>query len=386
MLDAPLGYIEISPWAKKIIDTKLFQRLGYVKQLTSAQYVFPGAQHTRKSHSIGAMHIAGKYIRSILSSPKTVLNLTNEEKESMIRHVEFAALLHDIAHGSFAHSYDSTIYSKIYPDEEKGHDIHRHTFLPYFTKLFPENYFSSERISDIWNNKVKYLSAIISGVCGADRGDFLKRDSYFCGINYGTLDMDRIIANSFFDFDSEKNIVLVYDSKLVPSILQGLSSRLYLYSEIYLHKNVIAASILIELMILEASKVFDYVSRTKDIEQFIYMNDGSVFHEILFSTNSDLSLGKEYAKALYERRLPKMISEEKKDYHGGKIVSGITLLDNNHVRWISRILSKDFINEFEESEIHISKNGKLYPFREYACLAHLEISDESYYYERIYVI
>jgi HD superfamily phosphohydrolase len=388
MLDAVHGYIHIPDWAKKIIDTPLFQRLNFVKQLTSAHYVFPGAVHTRKSHSIGAMHIGGKYIKSILSSPRTGLQLTEEEKEHMIRHVMFAALLHDIAHLFYSHSGDATVYSKMYR-EHKGHDVHRHTLLPFFEKLFPVNYFDIEYISDIWNGKIPYLSALISGVCGSDRGDFLKRDSYFCGINYGIFDMDRIITNSYFDINGKGEIVLVYDSKIVPSILQGLSSRLYLYSEIYLHKNVISASILIELMISEAGKVFDYVERTKDIDQFIYMNDGSAFHEILFSTDPRLSLAREYAKALYERRLPKMISEERKIFRNDlceNVISGIVLLDEKHVKWTSRVLSKDFVSEFEESHIHISKNNQLYPFADYAAQFHLENSKESYYFERIYQI
>ncbi len=383
MLDAVHGYIEIEEWAKKIIDSNLFQRLAHIRQLTSAQYVFPGAQHTRKIHSIGAMHIASKYIRSILNSKKTTLNLSNFEKEEMTMHVELSALLHDIGHGMFSHSFDSTIYSQMYPDVHKGHDVHRHILLPYFKKYID---FDEEKVKDIWDNKVKHLSAIINGPVSCDRGDFLKRDSYFCGINYGIFDMDRIIANTWFDKNEKGDIVLVYDSKIVPSIIQGLSSRLYLYSEIYLHKNVIAASILIELMILEASKVFDYVSRTKDIEEFIYMNDGSVFHEILSSRGPSLQEARRYAKLLYERKLPKMISEEKKIYKGQKLTFGITMLDSTHVKWISRVLTRNFTEEFEDSNIHISKDGRLYSFSDYINLSHIEISDESYYYERIYLI
>jgi len=377
MLDAVHGYIHISDWAKNIIDLPIFQRLGYIRQLTSAQYVFPGAQHTRKAHSIGAMHIASKYIN-------TILNKSNiEEKEKIIMHVELAALLHDIAHGSFSHSFDSTIYSQIYPNVEKGHDVHRHKLLPHFSEHIS---FDKDMISDIWNGKLKHLSALINGPVSCDRGDFLKRDSYFCGINYGIFDMDRIIANSWFGKNKKGEDVLVYDSKIVPSIIQGLTSRLYLYSEIYLHKNVIAASILIELMILEASKFFNYVERTQNIEEFIYLNDGSIFHEILDSKDERLTTAKKYAKSLYERKLPKMISEERKIYKGERLSFGITLLDEKHVKWISRVLSKDFISEFEEDDIHISKNSTLYTFREYASLANLEISTESYYYERIYVL
>ena len=384
MLDAVHGYISISEEMKKIIDTGLFQRLGFVTQLTSAQYVFCGAMHTRKSHSIGAMHIAGKYVRQILDNKKTDISLTSEEKSKMIFHVELAALLHDIGHGMYSHSFDSTIYSQIYPGVEKGHDVHRHVLLPYFKQYLD---FDEQFVKNLWNSKIPHLSALINGPVSCDRGDFLKRDSYFCGINYGVFDMDRIIANSYFGKVNDE-AVLVYDSKIVPSIIQGLSSRLYLYSEIYLHKNVIAAAILIELMILEANKVFDYVERTKNIETITYMNDGSVFQEILGSGDERLFLAKIYATRLYERKLPKMLSETRKMWKDGdeELKFGISELADGQVKWVSRILSKDFEKEFSDSNIYIDKDDKLYSFHDYSFLMGIEISKECYYYERIYLL
>ncbi len=310
------------------------------------------------------MHLANKYITSILSHPK---NKITEEKTSL----ELAALLHDIAHGPYSHAFDSTVYSEIY-DSHKGHDIHRLKILNCFD-------LNREEIKKIWKNEKSHLSAVISGPLSVDRMDFTLRDSFYTGVNYGIFDIGRIVNNCWFDYVNDK-AVLVYDSKIVKSALQGLSSRLYMYEEIYLHKKVVAASILIECMILKSFKHLKLVEKVEDIDKFIYLNDESLFNEILFSNEEELKDAKYYAKLLYERKLPKLISEKR--IVGEKNTPGIQFLENSEIKWTSRILTKDFVSEFEKFDIHISKNDKLYRFKDYIT----DISKESYYFERIYKI
>jgi HD superfamily phosphohydrolase len=374
MLDTVHGYFKIDKKFIEIIDSPLFQRLGYIRQLTSVQYIFSGARHTRKEHSIGAMHITNKYIKAINSHPKNKLQYNEDE-------LEISALLHDVAHGPYSHSFDSTVYSCLY-NKHKGHDVHRHILLDYFKYFLPQN-INLEKIKDIWNNKLQHLSAIISGPLSVDRMDFTIRDSYYTGVNYGIFDIDRIVNNCWFDFNDKNEIVLVYDSKIVKSAIQGLNSRLYMYEEIYLNRNVVAASLLIECMILKACKVLNLVERVKNIDSFIYLNDESLFNEILFSTSEELKESRKYAKLLYERKLPKMLSE-KRFILKNDIKSGIEILENNKIKWTSRVLTKNFISEFEKYNIHIFNEEKLYTFKNYISNENLEISNESYYFERIY--
>lgn len=400
MLDPIHGFISVDELEKKIIDTPLFQRLGYIKQLTSAYHIFPGGQHTRKSHSIGAMHLSKKYIKAILNNPRTCSMLrTAANKDEIISYVSVAALLHDVAHGPFSHSFDSTVYAQIY-GAGKGHDIHRFKLVDtYFKncKNIPE-YFDWNKVKDIWKGGKdaetffgkeygNVLKVIISGPCSVDRGDFLKRDSYFCGINYGVIDMDRIMDNCWIDRIDEK-LVFVYDSKVVKSMIQGLVSRLYLYEEIYLNKHVIAMSILIELMILEANSKYNYANRVNNIEEFIYLNDDSIFYEILWSKDPSLESARKYARMIYERKVPKLESEEvltvNKDIHHKE---GIQILERGgnvtKVMWTSRGLSKDFVSEFEKYNIHISHNNKFLSFREYY---NSDDNPREYYFQRVYVL
>src|SRR5579863_5835904 len=109
--DSVHGQIECSDEEKVIIDTPLFQRLRYVTQLAGSELVFPSCNHTRFSHCLGAMHIAGKYAEHLFNNE---LN-----KKYLISLTRIAALLHDIGHGNFSHAFDEIIYSKIYPGVEK---------------------------------------------------------------------------------------------------------------------------------------------------------------------------------------------------------------------------------------------------------------------------
>ena len=432
MLDCVHGWVDIDPFYLRIIDTPLFQRLGYVRQLTSAQYVFTGANHTRKEHSIGVMHICNKYIKSILDSSNTDIGyISKEVKSFMIKLVSISGLLHDICHGSFSHAWDSAVYSSIYPNTHKGHDKHRHMVLDYFKDIIStvenlndhdggensgenlndhdggENNKITEGIFDeiknIWNNVVNPLSAIVQGPLGADRLDFIKRDSFYTGVKYGTFDIDRIVNNAWFEKININNIstnnflnteqtckiVLVYSAKIIKSALQGLSSRLYMYEEIYLNKTVIAASILIELMIINSAEVLNYKERTKNLDWFVYLNDYSVFNEILLSTDDDLIEARGYADRLYKRKLPKMVSEKKVVINSDTTIDispGIKVLTNGNIKWTSRVLSKDVVQNFEKYDIHIRTKDGLYTFREYCDKEHIPVSKEKYYFERIYCL
>jgi len=376
MLDPVHGYFEIDKIYTDVIDTTLFQRLGYIRQLTGAQYVFTGARHTRKEHSIGAMYIAEKYINSINKHSKNNLEITNELEKNL----KLAALLHDVGHTAYSHAFDDTIYSKIYKTH-KGHDKHRHFLIDFF--VLPEN-IDPNKIKDIWNGKIKYLSCIINGPLSVDRMDFTLRDSYYTGVKYGIFDINRIVNNCWIEYINLEP-VFVYDWKIVKSAIQGLNSRLYMYEEIYLNRNVIAAGIIIECMILEADKIINLVERVQNINSFTYLNDESLFNEILFSTSEELKEARKYAKLLYERKLPKMITEKKIILKNDEdIDTKTTILENGDIKWKSRILSKNFTEEFEKYNIHISKNDKLYTFKDYVSMVSLDISEESYFFERIY--
>ncbi len=362
MQDPVHGFIPIDSELYPIIDSAIFQRLDHVRQLSAAQYVFPGAHHTRKQHCLGAMHLANLYSQSLFGKNNKILAM--------------AALLHDIGHGSYSHSWDSTVYSQIYENCEKGHDKHRYKIVK---KLFPH---IADDIIAIWQGKDMVLSAIISGPLSVDRFDFIRRDIFFTGTShFGYLDYDRIIRNASVYKKNNGTDVLCYDEKIIPDIIQGLTTRLYMYVNVYLHKTVIAAGVLIEAAIKTSLIQCNWIERTVNLEKFIYLNDG-IINEILQSDNPELSDSKYYADRLYRRELPKMVSETI-SHNLANHQAGITIKDDQ-ITWVSRILSNDFCKEFSKFDIHIETNDGCVPFKEYWDEHYPDHKLENYYIVRTY--
>jgi len=199
--DPILGYIKIYEHEKQIIDTPIFQRLRRIKQNTGVHYAYPCATHTRFSHSLGVMHIAGLFTEHLLEQIPRVRENTKKKYYYLMR---LWGLTHDIGHGPFSHSFDDIVLKPIHKtDHEKlGAKILRE--CSYFPKCVkPENNIEinlgeiaslfevkaaeewplNKRIgsSDV-NERVLYY--VCRGAYSADIMDFLLRDSYFTGAGY----------------------------------------------------------------------------------------------------------------------------------------------------------------------------------------------------------
>lgn len=278
-----------------IVKSPYMQRLNNIKQLANAYYVYPGGVHTRFNHSIGVMHLADKYAKHLFPG-----------RDETITILRVAALLHDVCHGVGSHSYDNTVYKHIYPQTEKGHDKHRIALIRSVLKETVEAYgIDVEDVIKVWTGENMLLHDILQGELGADRMDFISRDSYFCGTKHlGTIAVDRIISNSVI-LDGK----LHYKVKIVDDIVHALTSRFYMYKHVYYHKTSIATSLLFENILRECIKPLNLVERTKDFKQFVFINDQTFFGELLSSKDVKEKTKKDCRK-LIQRKLPKMIWEK----------------------------------------------------------------------------
>ncbi|RUQ85128.1 HD domain-containing protein [Legionella septentrionalis] len=168
---------------KYFIDLPIFQRLKRIKQLGCADMIFPGAVHTRFSHSLGACYIA-KLICDKLNIP---------QEDRLI--IMIAALLHDIGHGPFSHAFET-----IYSDFGEAKISHDKQWTPKFIRNISENlggknsnlmHLVLQIFSDDNND---YYKPLISSQLDVDRLDYLLRDSHFCGVPYGSVDLQWIIS------------------------------------------------------------------------------------------------------------------------------------------------------------------------------------------------
>ncbi|AEX85674.1 HD superfamily phosphohydrolase [Marinitoga piezophila KA3] len=302
-------YSEIFLYPLEIViaDTPLVQRLRYLSQLAGAEYVYPSATHTRFSHSLGVMHIAGLYANKLF-----------EDNHQKIRIIRLAGLVHDLGHGPYSHQFDDVIYKRMGLDD--GHDEYRKKILN--TKLIEQAYNVYKKLNDSRTKKdfLKDLSLtvkreisdnekeikealkevmnminelfeaenrggspefnIVQGPLGADRLDFVLRDSYYAGTrDFGTGDLDRIIRNASIKTSNGKE-KLCYNIKIIDNIYTVLFARFMMYKNVYFHKTSRAADQMIQEILRLADDILDIKSRVEDLDKFVSLTDQRIINEI----------------------------------------------------------------------------------------------------------
>src|SRR5215813_10741845 len=171
--DAVHGDIEIGPLEVELMDTPEFQRLRGIKQLGTAYLVFPSAVHTRFEHSLGTSWMAHK----ILDSVRRTQSITADD-EAPIR---VAALLHDITHIPFGHTLEDErrVLPRHDKDEERVEYFLRQSIVG---RILKREGIQDEVIGAIRGDD-SFRSDIIGGAISADLLDYLRRDTYFCGLS-----------------------------------------------------------------------------------------------------------------------------------------------------------------------------------------------------------
>lgn len=221
--DPVYGFITIpSELVFDIISHPWFQRLRHIKQLGLTDFVYPGAQHTRFQHALGAMHLMKQALDTLRSKG---VEISDDEHEAAI----IAVLLHDIGHGPLSHTLEHTLLHSI-----------KHESLSYLfmQRLNKELNGSLNVALKIFQNtyKRKFFHQLVSSQLDIDRLDYLKRDCFFAGVMEGTIGVDRIISMLTVHNDQ-----LVVEEKGILSIENFLNARRLMYWQVYLHKTTVSA-------------------------------------------------------------------------------------------------------------------------------------------------
>ena len=235
---------------------RLFQRLSRIKQLGMASVVYPGAQHTRFQHSLGAFHLMSE---AILSLQQKGIFIFDSEAEAL----KAAILLHDVGHGPFSHVLEHTLISGISHEqislmmmEEMNREMQGRLTLA--IKIFKDDY------------PKRFLHQLISSQLDMDRLDYLRRDSFFTGVTEGNIGSARIIKML--------NVVddrLVVEQKGIYSIENYLTSRRLMYWQVYLHKTTVAYEKTLVCLLRRAKYLAqrgDEVFATPALRYFLYNN------------------------------------------------------------------------------------------------------------------
>lgn len=225
--DPVYGFITIDhPLILQIISHPVYQRLRNIHQMAFAHLVYPGAVHTRLHHSLGAYHLMSMALGELKSKG---IDITADEELG----AKVAILLHDIGHGPFSHALESELI--------KGVE-HEAISILLMQKLDKELNGKLKTAIDIFTNKhpKKFLHQLVSGQLDVDRMDYLNRDSFFTGVAEGVIGYDRIIKML-----AVKDGNLLVEEKAIYSIEKFLVSRRLMYWQVYLHKTVLAAEMML---------------------------------------------------------------------------------------------------------------------------------------------
>lgn len=260
--DPVFGFINIpNNLIYELIQHPIVQRLNRIKQLGMASFVYPGAQHTRFNHSIGAMYLMQEAISSLRSKNNSI---TEDEAIGALASI----LLHDVGHGPFSHVLEHSIVKDIH---------HEEISLLLMEKLNIEFEGRLDLCISIFKNEYpkKYLHQLVSSQLDVDRLDYLRRDCFFTGVTEGNIGSERLIK--IMDVHDNN---LVVETKGIYSIENFLLSRRLMYWQVYHHKTAVSAEcVLINVLkrakelIADGQKLFALPSLLFFLENNISKND-----------------------------------------------------------------------------------------------------------------
>lgn len=304
--DPVLGFVSISDdLLFDIIEHPYFQRLRRISQTGLSYYVYPGSTHSRFLHALGCINLM--QITHKVLKDKGVKISKEEERASLI-----AILLHDIGHGPFSHALESTLLE----------GIHHEKLSITFMKLLNEEFNNELSLAiDIFLNKYprKFFHQLISSQIDLDRLDYLKRDSFFTGVSEGNVNSERIITMM-----NVVNDELVIDGKGIYSIEKYLTSRMFMYWQVYFHKTSVTAEIYLIEALKRAKQLVkkgknvpssdvlqyfleksDFIEINKmDLEKFAQLDDSDVISALkLWQSHEDKTLSL-LSQFIIQRKLP----------------------------------------------------------------------------------
>jgi hypothetical protein len=260
------GYVYITEEEKALIDSYPVQRLHRLRQLAGAEYVYPGANHTRFEHSIGVMHLASR----VAENPN-ISKCISEDETEMVR---VAGLLHDVGHGPFSHVFEQLLDKELNQTHE---DITlwmvKNSELKDILRRMgcrPEDV-GRLAVGRLHRPGKAFLDQIISSAVDVDKQDFIVRDTYHTGAEYGFIDIFRLIHT----LDVWEGNLAV-DLGALSALESLIIARIESFRSIYFHRVGRAAQIMLAMAMEKANDELGLTS-FKTPEEYLAMDDYTVW-------------------------------------------------------------------------------------------------------------
>ena len=231
------GFIRADALESALVNSRPVQRLRYIRQLGLTRMVFPGAEHSRFSHALGAMELAGRVYDALAAKSEGLLPSGGDALERRV--VRVAALLHDIGHAPFSHSAEELFAGGIDHEEMTRrllfHDDVAGVLAERGEGVTPERVAGVLAGGDRGAEGIdRLLSQVISGEIDVDKMDYLLRDSLFCGVRYGSYDLERLLDTMLPVQDWETgDWVIGVDEGGVHALEALVLARYYMFTQVY---------------------------------------------------------------------------------------------------------------------------------------------------------
>ena len=381
--DPVFGFINLpSGFLNEVFQHRYLQRLTRIKQLGMTSFVYPGAQHTRFQHTIGAMFLMEEAIHNLRSKGNVI---TPEENEAVIA----AIMLHDIGHGPFSHVLEDTIIHGI------SHEDLSLMLMERMNREFGGKLDLAIRIFKDEYSK-KFLHQLVSGNLDMDRLDYLRRDSFFTGVTEGNIGSARIIKMLNVQDDR-----LVVEAKGIYSIENFLLSRRLMYWQVYLHKTSLAAEIMLKNLLnrareltrkevmVQASEALRYFLANKQtdgemnneaLDFFEELDDTDIWSAIkMWQHHEDFVLST-LSKGLLQRKLFKIemsndTTDPQRIVHDLETITSIYGITADDARYFisQSCVSTNMYSEKDDSIDILYNNGNIRPITKASDMLNLEL-------------
>ncbi len=344
--DELYGFIRLNEYETRIVDLPVIQRLRRIKQLSTANMVYPGATHSRFSHAVGSMHLMGQIASKLAEDgfiPRDDVEL-----------LKVAALLHDAGIFPYTHALEP-----LYLQSSGGAASTRHLFRRILSRTevrdrLEANGFTVDEVEGLveGSHREKLYVRLLNGDLGVKRLDYLPRDARHTGVAYGLIDVGRIVETITVDDEGEPAV----PTKSLQAAENFYVARLHMYQAVYYHKTIIGYEILLNAIFERLAEEMEgfketlstsWLDRLVDTGLVAYWDDYWV-HSKLYQALEDEDVSGE------TKRMIKMFL----DRRGLKVLVDVSRLSNE------KSSEEDYrrLREYRERALEKAPGSAIYPF------------------------
>jgi uncharacterized protein len=392
---------EVDRAAWRLINTPEFQRLRRVKQLGVSEFTFPGATHTRLSHSIGVFHLA----RRLMEVAERYVP-ADKRNHSRMRTALLASLLHDLGHGPFSHAFENAEKARLPELMYCDHEDWTAELIQWpdgnIRRILEEEFGGDGAIADdiakmLKGDKPDLYSSVVSSSFDADRLDYLQRDRLMTGSGAGAIDLDWLLDNlrvvdlrvssdeSSEDSGGDTVQVFAFEEKALQAAESFILARFHLYSQVYLHKTTRGIEKMLTAFLLafseEAAKGTKadlavpkdhplrsyYAKATPDLKRYFALDDAVVWSALELSAEKGKGAIREFAVRICSRGIMKgmaidMVNPQPHDFARRRFIDqhmkselGKSVFEDRAPLSIYKDPSKESVKPHKR--VHISREG-----------------------------